>query len=397
MQSLIIKNLCMKSISSKFFFLASVMGLAFGACTKMTNTYFANGTAPTLKASATSIAPAPADSLNIVMALSWTNPKYATDSATVKYTIQIDSSGRNFSKAMTIVVSGALVDSISAKQLNTIALGLGFFYNVTYNMDVRIISSYANNNEQYSSNTLTFSYTPYVIPPKVQPPGTKRLYLVGSATKSAWSNPVDTPFQEFEMIDSVDYGGVFNLSGGNQYLLLPLNGDWTNKYAVSGPNIPATGGSFGYNGGDNTYNTNFNGPATSGWYTIIVNFQQGTFTVTPYTQLVPDSLFLVGNATAGGWNNPVPEPSQRFTQINSTQFTINVPLSAGGQYLLLPVNGSWANKFAVSSGTAPISGGTFGYNGNNSTYGSNFNGPANAGNYTVLADFLNYEYSLTPQ
>jgi hypothetical protein len=110
---------------------------------------------------------------------------------------------------------------------------------------------------------------------------------------------------------------------------------------------------------------------------------------------LPDSLFLVGDATAGGWNNPVPVPSQAFTRLNSSQFSITLPLAGGKQYLMLPVNGDWSNKFAVASGTVPATGGPFGYNGGNGTYNTNFNGPANDGTYTILADFLNYQFKVT--
>jgi starch-binding outer membrane protein SusE/F len=381
----------MKKNISPLLFLAVVVILGGIACSKMTNAYYHQGSTPNLQASSMSLAPATADSLKNVFSISWTNPNYSTDSATVLYTIQIDSSGRNFSKATSWTVTGAMVDSFSAKQLNTLALGYGFKYNVASNLDVRVISSYANNNEQLMSNTVTISYTPYVTPPKVAPPATKKLYLIGSASADAWNNPVPVS-QQFEMVDSVDYAGVFNLSAGGQYLLLPLNGDWTNKYAVTDASVPAAGGAFGYNGGNSTYNTNFNGPAAAGWYEIWVNFQTGTYTVTPYTQQAPpDSLFLVGSATADGWNNPVPEPSQVFTQISSTQWQITAPLSAAGAYLMLPVNGSWTNKYAVASGTVPASGGSFGYN-----LPTNFNGPANAGTYTITADFLNYTYTVTP-
>jgi hypothetical protein len=385
----------MKYSKSKFVFVIPIMVFGFLACSKMTNPYYANGNTPVLTASTKSIAPTPADSLNTVLTFSWTNPGYATDSAGEKYTLQIDSSGRNFTKAVDIIVSGALADSITAKQINTIALGFGFSYNVAYNMDVRLISSYANNNEQLISNTITLSFTPYVIPPKVPPPASKKLFLVGSATGGQWNNPVPLPTQQFEEVDSVDYAGVFKLSGGNQYLLLPVNGDWTNKYAVTSASVPATGGPFGYNGGNASYNTNFNGPADSGWYTIWVNFQQGTYTVTPYKQYVPDSLFIVGDATNGGWTNPVPVPSQKFTQINSTQFVDTLPLIGGHQYLFLPVNGDWTNKFAVSSSSIPASGGPFGYNGGNGTYNTNFNGPAANGTYIVIADFLSYTYTVS--
>ena len=386
----------MKNNKSRLYFAAAFAVLSFMACSKMTNQYFGNGSAPTMKLSTTTLAPTPADSSNNVLAISWTNPHYATDSATELYSIQIDSSGRNFSKAVTIAISGALVDSLTGKQINTIALGFGFSYRVAYNMDIRVISSYANNNQQFTSNTITISYTPYVIPPKVAPPP-GQLFLVGAASQGGWNAPVPVPTQVFEEVDSVDYAGVFNLIGGQQFLILPQNtGSYNNKLATNDNSETGTGGTFAYND-----NNNFTGPTTSGWYTIWLNFQTGTYTITAYTQpIIPDSLFIVGSATADAWNNPVPEPSQVMTQINSTQFTVTLPLSAAGQYLLLPTNGSWTNKFAVNNNnTPPATGGAFGYNPNsaqNGTWNTNFSGPANAGTYTIIADFLNYTYTVTP-
>jgi hypothetical protein len=382
------KKNSMKQNISKLFIVALSLLLVIMACTKESNTFYANGKTPALTSSSAAIAPTPADSLVQVLALNWTDPMYATNKSTEKYTIQFDSSGRNFSKAVNVVVSGVLTDTFIAKQINDIALGFGFSYNVVYKMDVRVVSSYANNNEQLPSNIITISVTPYVVPPKVQPPITKQLYLVGSATQGGWNNPVPTPTQQFEEIDSVNYGGVFKLIGGQQYLMLPANGDWTNKYAVADNSVPGLsgGGVFGYN-----YKDNFPGPDSSGLYKIMVNFQAGTFTVTPYAQVLPDSLFLVGSATAGGWNNPVPVPSQVFKRNNATQFSITLPLIGGNQYLILPVNGDWSNKFAVANSAVPATGGPFGYN-----LSTNFNGPAADGTYTIIADFLNYQYTLTP-
>lgn len=368
----------MKNNMSRFPLVICMAAASLVACEKkMTNQFFGDGSAPTMTVSTTTLAPTPADSTTDVLAISWTNPHYATDSATELYTIQIDSSGRNFSKAVSIQVSGALSDSLTAKQINTIALGFGFSYNVAYNMDIRVISSYANYNEEYTSNTITISYTPYVIPPKVVPP-TGGLYLVGNATVGGWNNPVPVPTQVFEKIDSVDYAGVFKLSAGGQFLVLPVNGDWSNKYATADNTESGSGGTFAYNASNN-----FTGPANAGWYTIWLNFQTGNFTISPATDSVPDSLFLVGSATAGGWNNPVPEPSQVFTQLNASQFSISAPLSAAGQFLFLPVNGSWSNKYATSDGTENGAGGTFAYDAAN-----NFTGPANAGTYTILVDFV---------
>jgi hypothetical protein len=355
-------------------------------------TYYANGNAPVLRSSSTPIAAQVADSSNVVLILAWTDPSYATQSSTETFTIQIDSAGRNFSKAVSIGVVGEFGYSFTAEQINNIALGFGFAFNVTYNMNVRVISSYANNNEQLISNTLTISVTPYLIPAVVAPPSTGELYLVGNATNGGWSNPVPVPTQVFEQVDSLDYAGVFNLSGGNQYLALPVNGDWSNKYATNDANFQGTGGTFGYNA-----NNNFTGPATSGWYIIWFNFQTGIVTVTPWSGVFPDSLYIVGSSTPGGWTNPVPEPSQQFTQINSSQFQLKLALSGANQYLLLPVNGSWSTKYAVGSTNDTVSGGSFGYyNGTTyNFYNTNFTGPASSGNFVITANFLNWTYTVT--
>ncbi|HXD79490.1 MAG TPA: SusE domain-containing protein [Puia sp.] len=319
----------------------AAMGMV--ACQKKTtNPYYGNGTAPTIKVSTTSLAPAPADSMNKVLAISWTNPHYATDSASELYTIQIDSSGRNFSKAVSVQVSGALYDSLTAKQINSLALSLGFQYNVAYNIDIRVISSYSNNNQQLTSNTITINYTPYVTPPKVAPPASKALFLVGSATSGGWNNPVPVPAQAFTELDSVVYSGTFFLNGGQQYLILPVDGDWTNKYAVASANVPATGGPFGYNGGDNTYNTNFPGPATTGLYTITVDFQQGTFTCTSVRQF--GLLYVPGDYQ--GWS-PGTAPA------------LGSPAKDGNYdgYVTIPSGGTYQFKF---TGEPDWNGATYG-------------------------------------
>jgi len=344
------------------------------------------GNAVTLSSSTNTIAAAPADSSKVAVVFSWTSPKYAQDSSLYKYVIQIDSAGRNFTKAYQITVTGALNASVIAKDMNAVALGFGFAFNTAYNMDVRVISSYGNNNEQYKSNTLTIKYTPYKVPPKVALPTTGKLFLVGDASQGGWNNPVPTPTQEFAQLDETTWGGVFNLIGGKQYLVLPLNGDWGHKFAVADGSVPAAGGDFGFD-----LSTNFNGPATGGWYTIILNFQTGKYTVTPFTGVLPTNLYIVGDATAGGWNNPVPVPSQQLTRLNSSVFKVTLPLIGGKQYLLLPLNGDWGHKYAVADNTiAGLSaGGAFGYD-----FAQNFPGPAASATYTLTANFVTGKFSV---
>jgi hypothetical protein len=363
--------------------LAGCIIALFASCDKVKdNTVYANGSAVTLSSSTASVAALPADSLNTVISFNWTNPGYATDSSNYKFILEIDSTGRNFSKAVSKTIMAAYTTSFTGKELNNILLGFGFKFNIAYDIDVRVISSYGNNNERYYSNVVKIRATPYKVPPKVTLPINAKLYLVGSASQGGWTNPVPVPTQEFAMLDSTTYSGVFNLNGGSEYLILPENGSWSNKYSVADNSVPglSAGGDFGYN-----LNDNFPGPATSGMYQITLDFQAGKFTCKPYNgPSLPNNLYIVGDATPGGWTNPVPVPSQQLTRKNSVQFEITLPITGGNQYLLLPVNGSWSNKYSVPNNTLPglADGGYFGYN-----YNDNFPAPALSGNYKLEVNF----------
>lgn len=374
-------------------FLVPVLFLGVVACDKKADLpVFENGTAPVLTASATTIAAAPSDSNNVAVIFSWSNPKYATDSSKVKYIIEIDSAGRNFAKAASKEITGSLSSSYLAKELNSILLNYGFKFNVAYDVDVRLISSYANNNEQYTSNTVRLKVTPYKIPPKVALPATGKLFIVGDATNGGWNNPVPVPTQEFTRIDETTFGGIFQLATGKQYLILPENGSWSTKYCLTNGSAAgiADGGDFVFrsSGGDN-----FPAPGADGLYKIILDFQEGKFTVTPFTQQhgLPAALFIVGDATPGGWSNPVPLPSQEFTRKNSTQFELTLSLTTGKKYLFLPENGNWGKKFGAVNGTAS----GIGLGGPLKPEGEDMPAPDASGNYKIVVDFINNTSKLT--
>ena len=102
---------------------------------------------------------------------------------------------------------------------------------------------------------------------------------------------------------------------------------------------------------------------------------------------IPTSLFLVGGATPGGWNNPVPVPSQQFTSRGNNVFDITIALSTGSAYLILPVNGSWAEKFGGSSKT----GGPLVYQ------GPDIPSPDVNGNYKITVNLNTSSYSVVRQ
>lgn len=365
----------MKQILKTFLFTASLAIVLF-ACEKVEPlVVYKNGVTAKLQASATTIAPKVTDSLSNVVTFNWTNPQYATDSSTVKYVIQIDSSGRNFSKAASVVLKNKSSHTMVAKDLNAILLNLGFKYNTAYKVDVRLVTSYANNNEQLASNVLTLTMTPYVVPPKVTPPASKTLFLVGSATAGGWNNPVPVATQQFTRVDSVTYQGKFYLNGGQQYLVLPVNGSWDNKYSVANNNAfgLVKGGDFGFNLDDN-----FPGPAVTGIYTIKLDFQAGKFTVTLDNDYA--SLYV-----PGGYQSWTPSSAPTLASpAKDGKFNGFVYFNAASEFKLTN-QPDWAGT-AYGAGAA----------GKISSAGNAANlSVASAGLYLINANTVNNDYSAT--
>jgi starch-binding outer membrane protein SusE/F len=139
-----------------------------------------------LTTSTNTVAPKPADSTKTVLTLNWTFPNYATDSANMKYIVEIDTTGRNFAKETTRTMSKSLSTGYTGRDLNTILLNYGYAVNKAVKLDMRVTSSYANNNEQYRSNVVQVVVTPYGDTSKLV---TENTTVTGSlATASQHSN-----------------------------------------------------------------------------------------------------------------------------------------------------------------------------------------------------------------
>lgn len=265
--------------------LLAILLLLFAAgCTKdEKRIIYQGGTAPTLKVQQDAEI-AYANASQTALTLTWTNPNYTfntgTSSLDVSYNIEIDTAA-DFSNPnkKVITVSKDLSYSFTVSDLNDVMLNqLVLKPSVPHTLQIRVVSSMANSSAQLISNTEQLTLIPYAIPPKVQPPSSGHLYIVGDATAGGWNNPVPVPSQEFTQVSETLYEITISLTGGKEYLIIPVNGDWTHKYAVKDKKVAGLsgGGDFGYDLGDN-----FPGPANSGTYKITVDFQRGKFTVTP--------------------------------------------------------------------------------------------------------------------
>ena len=359
--------------------------LFLSACNKVADLpFYQSGKASQLSATATTIAPEPKDSLSEVVTFNWTFPEYATAEAKTKYILQIDSAGRNFSKAVSSEYTGVLSRTFIAKDLNAILLKLGLNYGVSYGIEARIISSYANNNERITSNTITFNATAYKIPPKIAVPAA--LYLVGNI--NGWNNSpsLDSKYQ-FSKIGETTFAGIFNFQDGGAYKLIQELGNWGTQYHMIDGGGPLSG-QFEQKDADPA----FPEPFVSGWYRVTVDFQTGTYSVVSTNDVArvptPANLYIVGSLN--GWNNSASlDPKYAFTKVNPFVYTLDVDFTEAGNFKLIQELGNWGTQFHKTSGDALF--GEF----EQRDADPAFTNPETPGKYRITVDFAANYYWLT--
>ena len=216
--------------------------------------------------------------------LNWTNPNYqfstGISSQPVSYTIEIDTTGSNFTNPnrAKIDITVDLSRSITIGDLNKyLVTDAKLKAEVEHSVEVRVVASLGSGGAKIASNTIAYKVTPYPVV-KIPLPSSGDLFLVGDASPGGWSNPVATPSQQFTKLSSTKYQITIALNAGKHFLLLPENGSWGKKYAVENDGLTDL-----WKGGElklySSGGKDIPGPPTSGTYTITVDFQEGTFKV----------------------------------------------------------------------------------------------------------------------
>jgi starch-binding outer membrane protein SusE/F len=202
--------------------LTAVFGMAilFSACKKIDTKknleplpVYALGVSPVLSSSSATIAPALLDSNKSVITFNWTNPKYANDSATSKYILQIDSTGKGFAGANSKTVIGSLKKGLTGRELNAILLNLGFKLNIAQSIDARVISSYNNNNERYTSNIVKVTVTPFADPSKLYSANTSVTCTLANSSQPSNVFNWEDAFKEFT--GAITYTLQYDSAGKN--------------------------------------------------------------------------------------------------------------------------------------------------------------------------------------
>lgn len=150
----------------KFLSVGVIALLGITACTEKVDDlpYYSSGSASDLSASATTVTATAANANQGVVTFNWTDPGFATDPSNYKYVLEVAPKGTNFAKPVAYTVMQEKTLSLTGSQFNNMLVGWGINFNTPTDLDVRLKSSYGNNNDLKISNLLGIKATSYSVP-----------------------------------------------------------------------------------------------------------------------------------------------------------------------------------------------------------------------------------------
>lgn len=364
--------------------------LIIPGCTKVADLpYYQKGVDPDLGVSpSVVITPTSADNNKTVLTLNWSDPKYATDSNHVKFVIEIDSAGRNFSKAFSRTVTKTLTTSFTGRDLNTILVNYGYALGKAVKLDVRVVSSYSNNNDRHVSNVVQITATPYSDPPTLSSEKSSVTCSIATATQHSNTFTWTPAFPGYSgtVTYSIEYDSVTkgfvkpgSILVGNDLYTKDLSQSDMNTTAIGSGITGGTSGKVEYRikavtaGGAIAYSNVLNGITISTY--VVALYMVGGSTPIGWTPsaaipMIPDprfpgTFFGYVKLTAGGgglkflseatdWNSPT---IVIYGDVNASGNTGNLTSTGGGQNVSVPSDGVYrvtvdlaASKYYLQTG-----------------------------------------------
>jgi hypothetical protein len=273
-------------------------------------------TTQVLSASTTTPALSQANADNTALTLNWTSGTNHDTQAAIDYTIQVAKQGTNFSNPATLSVDrGVYTMALKTSDLNTLLTkSLGLPTGASQALEVRVKSQEASNTASPDySNVVPLTATPYV--------AITNIYIIGDATPNGWN--IDNPNQ---MTPSPTSTSVFTYTGilkAGEFKMVAGKGDFSAPFyrpLTDHPALTATGVQY-------TTSPDYKWQITTpGAYTITLDVVKLTVSIVPFT--APTQLWLVGDATANGWDIVNATP-MTVSATNPTIFTYTGPFTAG--------------------------------------------------------------------
>jgi len=269
----------MKNIT-KLIFTFLVAGTLTSCSRKIESYTYESGTAPVLTPSSTSaMVLTSGNASNQAIRFDWTNPNYqfssGLSSQDVTYTLQVDTTGSNFTNPniQEVAIARELGVSFTVKELNLILTKLNLMENIQHDVEFRLKTTLINGSVPLLSNVVKIKITPY-LDVVVPVPPTGELYITGDGCPSGWTNTPPVA-QKCVKVNVSTYYIIMSFVPGKQYKFLSTQNAWQPQYGGAS----ATGGDLGYNMGGGNDPAAMPTPAAAGDYKVTLDFKLGKYTV----------------------------------------------------------------------------------------------------------------------
>lgn len=329
--------------------------ITFASCEKVEDQAIANvssASAGSLVASVSNVTLTKASKDNEAVKFTVSKTNYGYQAA-VKYTLQIDVKGNNFSKSKEISLDASnLAKSITGLELNDIALALGLKPDVVSVMQVRSKSEIGPSVAPIYSAPLDLSVKPFALVAFVYVPGDYQGWNP-SAADSLMS-----------VLGDGKYEGIINFGvkiNSLEYKITPKK-EWTVAYGDSGA------GKVSSSAGNNL--------KASALYPhkIVLDLNNNTIVSEKF------SYGVIGDATPGGWSD---DTDMKYDN-GKREWSVTLPL-VGSKELKLRLNDDWGTNFGDNGAD-----GTLDKDGGNIKI-------ASSGTYKIVASFVTNTYTITKQ
>jgi starch-binding outer membrane protein SusE/F len=299
---------------------------------------------------------------NPATTLTWAPADYATPTE-VLYAVEIAKTGTEFAEIIPAGSTTGTHITWSVADLNSAAVAAGLLPFEQGSIDIRVKSTVAGGQPQYS-DVVNLFLTPFSTAlPQLAVPGNHQ----------GWS-PKTAPRIASSAFGKTDYEGYVWLDGGHKLVGPDAKGiyDWS-----AGPDWGDDGSFTGKLLVDNEKDLN---AATPGYYLIKADTEKLTYSETKTTWAI------IGNATPGGWSTDTPmtyDPATKKWTVIATLSTQSAPNDG----LKFRPNGDWPGNYGDSGADGLLDGD-----------GTNIS--TTEGTYLITLDLSNpraYTYSFVKQ
>lgn len=282
------------------------------------------------------------------LGFNWTSGTNSGTGAAIRYTLEIDREGNDFSEPIMTLLEGeknVFSTSIDHGTLNNGLLENGMLAGAAQGLTAKITARFPNTSLQPQTATSTFTITPYK-------PVSTQLYIVGDATPVGWdiTNAIELTASTVQRRVFIYEGSLVN---GNFKFAVNTDDcfcqDFYTKDADDDSIII-----FNEGGSGDDYQWTI---TEEGDYRITVDLLEKTIAIDKAETPKFDNLWIVGDATESGWNVDTPVA---FTQHVENPFLFEYEGNfAPGEFKILAGSlgdfcGQWYRPF--ENGQAPTNG-----------------------------------------